>query len=460
MMEADIITAPGSFRDPSGHVFFRDGVLLRQVNHIYKDEYEHFIGSGLYKTLVDEGLLVSHKDGGRANAASEDAYKIIMPEKIPFISYPYEWCFSQLKAAALATLKIQKIAFKHGMSLKDCSAYNVQFRQARPVLIDSLSFERYREGRPWVAYRQFCQHFLAPLALMSTLDVRLNQLLRNHIDGIPPDMASALLPLSTYLNFGIFSHIHLHARSQRFFAAKNANVSGYKMNRFGVPAIVGSLESIIHSFEWKAVDTAWASYYENNCYSEDALAHKKELVTEFVGRINPSVAWDIGANTGVFSRIAANKGALTISIDSDPGSVERNYLTCADDGETKILPLLIDFINPSPGTGWLNKERLSIFDRGPADAALALALIHHLAISNNLPFSEIALFFKSICKALIIEFVPKDDIQAKRLLSSRDDIFYEYKQGSFERAFGAFFSIEERKEIRNSGRILYLMRRN
>src|SRR6185503_16964008 len=198
-----------SFRDPSGFLFSRGGVLYRQVNRKYEQEYARLMESGLYEKLVKAGLLIPHLEVDEAPAESEVtrafAYKIIQPERAPFISYPYEWSFGQLKDAALATLSIQRRALKVGMSLKDASAYNIQFVRGKPTLIDTLSFEIYKEGQPWVAYRQSCQHFLAPLALMALKDVRLNQLLRVYIDGVPLDLASGLLPAKTRLNFGLLT---------------------------------------------------------------------------------------------------------------------------------------------------------------------------------------------------------------------------------------------------------------
>jgi len=188
---------PSSFRDPSGFLFLRDGFIYRQVNTIYRENYDYLISSNLYKTLVDAELLIPHHEVDIKKARSDEIYKVIKPELILFISYPYEWCFSQLKDAALTTLEIQKKSLDFGISLKDCSAYNIQFRKGKPIFIDTLSFERYHQGKPWVAYRQFCQHFLAPLALMSYKDIRLNQLFRVYIDGPPLDLTSSLLPFRT-----------------------------------------------------------------------------------------------------------------------------------------------------------------------------------------------------------------------------------------------------------------------
>ena len=450
---------PSSFRDPSGFIFFRYGFIYRQVNSTYKENYDHLIDSGLYQTLIDTGLLIPH-DEVDIEYASDKAYKIIKPEPISFISYPYEWSFSQLRDAALTTLEIQKRALNFGMSLKDCSVYNIQFRRGRPILIDTLSFENYNKGEPWVAYRQFCQHFFAPLALMSYRDIRLNQFLRIYIDGVPLDLASSLLPFRTRFKFSLLSHIHFHARSQKYFADKTVNTSSWKMSRLSFLGLIDSLESAIKKLKWQAQGTEWADYYENINYSSDVLQHKKQIVAGFLDKIKPIVVWDLGANVGIFSRIASDKGIQTISFDIDPAAVERNYLECVRKGEANILPLVLDLTNPSPSIGWENQERMSWVERGPADTVLALALIHHLAISNNLPLDKIANFFNRVCcRSLIIEFVHKSDSQVQRLLSTRDDIFPDYTQRVFENEFKKYFAIQNSVMIRNSKRTLYLMQR-
>lgn len=448
----------GSFRDPSGFLFSCDGLIYRQVNIVYKENYDQLIDSGLYKALVDARLLIPHQEVDIGYARSDKAYKVIKPELVPFISYPYEWCFGQLRDAALLTLKVQKIALDFGMSLKDGSAYNVQFRNSKPVFIDTLSFERYRQGKPWVAYRQFCQHFLSPLALASYRDIRLNQLLRVYIDGIPLDLASLLLPFRTYLGFSLLSHIHLHAKSQRHFANKPVAVGHYGgMSRLSLLGLIDSLESAIRKLKWRAEGTEWGDYYEDTNYSSEALSCKRQFVAEFIDRARPEAVWDLGANVGMFSRIAADKGIRTISFDIDPACVQKNYLECLKENRTNILPLILDLTNPGPSLGWANKERMSLIERGPADAVLALALIHHLAIVNNLPFKKIAEFFSKICNSLIIEFVPKDDSQVQRVLSSREDIFPNYTQQAFENEFKEYFIIQDSARIKDSKRILYLM---
>lgn len=448
---------PSSFRDPSGFLFMENGTLYRQVNQTYKENYDQFINSGLYDNLVQSELLIPHDEVVLEDQDAENVYKILKPQIVPFISYPYEWCFSQLKDAALTNLEIQKKALSYGMTLKDSSGFNIQFKNGRPILIDTLSFEIYLAGQPWVAYRQFCQHFLALLALMSYSDIRLNQLFRVYIDGVPLDLASFLLPSRTWFKLSLLSHIHFHAKSQKYFGGKKINQREPKMTLRGLLGLIDNLESTIQKLKCKMVDTEWANYYEDIHYSQDALEHKKRLVSDFLDQLKPKVVWDLGANDGLFSRISSEKGIQTISFDKDPIAVEKNYQECVAKGETRLLPLLLDLTNPSPNIGWENNERLSFLERGSSDTALALALIHHLAISNNVPLIRIAEFFNKICRSLIIEFVPKQDSQVQRLLFSRKDIFEDYTQQSFEREFSRYFTIRTSVKIRNSERTLYLM---
>lgn len=468
---------PASFRDPSGRLYVENGVLYRSVYRRYREHYDALMDSGLYQALTDQGWMVPHTEVAKPTPAGEDLYKVLRPEKIPFVSYPYEWCFSQLKDAALVTLKIQKRALDCGMSLKDASAYNIQFRSGGPVLIDTLSFERYEAGRPWVAYRQFCQHFLAPLALMSYRDSRLNRLLGCFIDGVPLDLAGSLLPRRTWLRFSLLSHIHLHALAQKKFQSLSSLSSPHASSgdqRPWVPASVGmtrrgnqrmsktalyglveSLASAVNRLSWKPAGTVWAEYYEDTNYPPVAFEEKKRRVSEWIEHIRPGSVWDLGANTGLFSRLASDRGIPTVAFDQDPAAVEKNYLRMRETKEKHLLPLWVDLTNPSPAIGWENQERESFLSRGPADLVLALALVHHLAIANNLPFGRIASFFARSARNLVIEFVPKEDSQVRRLLASREDIFPDYDANPFEQAFLKFFTLREKRALPESSRTLY-----
>ena len=452
---------PGSFRDPSGYLFVRDDVLFRRISLSYREHYDVFLRSGLYQRLVDRGLLVAHEEIRSPDHATDDTYLDIKPTRIPFISYPYEWSFSQLKDAALLTLEIQKEALAHGMCLKDASAYNVQFDRGQPVLIDTLSFETHREGSPWGAYKQFCQHFLAPLAVMSLRDVTLNQLLRVHLDGLPLSLASQLIPPTTYLSPRLLIHLHLHAWSERRYGRTTRRSPRKRIIKTSaLLAIVESLEKSVGNLAWKPEGTEWARYYsDDQTYSGAAMAAKQTLVSEFLDAVAPKSVWDVGANVGVFSRLASSRPADVVSFDVDPACVELNYLHVRRDRETRILPLLMDLTNPSPAIGWDNRERMSLLERPRPDVVLALALIHHLAISNNVPLDRTAAYFAKLARHLIIEFVPKEDSMVQHMLATRDDIFSSYTRHGFEVAFTRFFVIDRVEQIAESHRVLYLMTR-
>ena len=446
-----------SFRDPSGQLFRRDGHLYRQINPSYATNYDKLMASGLYDKLVEASLLIPHTEVDVQLAIDAEAYKVIQPELIRFISYPYEWSFSQLKDAALLTLDIQHRALECGMTLKDCSSYNVQFRGARCVFIDTLSFESYSQGEPWAAYGQFCRHFLAPLALMARKDVRLNQLLRIHIDGMPLDLADKLLGWRTRLSRGLYLHIHLHARTQRRYEDKPIDGPKCKVSKLAMLGLLDNLKSIVRRLKWKPAGTEWGEYYSFTNYTDETFQRKKAIVSQMLDRVSPDEVWDMGANTGVFSRLASDRGIPTVAFDVDPAAIEKNYLESRDESESCLLPLVMDLTNPSSHVGWANQERLSLISRGPTDTVMALALVHHLAISNNVPLEKIARFFARLCRNLIIEFVPKEDSQVTKLLASREDVFPDYNIDGFERAFGEHFSITDRQDIDRTARTLYLM---
>jgi hypothetical protein len=450
-----------SFRDPAGFVYSDTGEIRRQINEIYARTYDHLLSSGLYDELTGSELLIRHEEIEVAFPEAGNAYKVIRPVRIPLISYPYEWCFSQLKDAALLTLEIQQRALARGMSLKDSSAFNVQFLNGRPIFIDTLSFELLQPGQPWVAYRQFCQHFLAPLALMSLSDVRLNQLTRVNLDGIPLDLVGRLLPWKSRFRWGVWLHLLLHGRfnSAEPTESRRAAIPAHAMSNNAQLGLLESLASTVRSLQSPADKGVWANYYADNTYSPDELQHKEKLVSEFLETANASTAWDLGANTGRFSRLTSDRGIATISFDSDHTCIEENYVDAKRTGATRILPLLFDLFNPSPALGWMTEERDSIFNRANADVVIALALIHHLAVVGNQPLPNLATLFQRLSPWLIIEFVPETDPQFLRLIRQRQGIHHEYHRTRFEQCFSQHFQILRTEPVTQSGRILYLMRR-
>ena len=445
---------PASFRDPSGQVFRRRGVVHRRVEPTYAPHYDRLMSSGLYQALVADGRMVPHEE---VSLGPDDAgaYRVLRPEPLPFVSYPYEWCAGQLRAAALLTLELMQASLERGLVLKDASAFNVQFVGSRAMLMDTLSFEIHQDGRPWVAYRQFCEHFLAPLALASR-DPRLLGLMRAHLDGIPLPLASSLLPSRTGLRFGLLSHVHLHARAQSRLADATAAASRATVSTRSLLALVDSLRRVVESLGRPARPSAWTDYEVTCTYSSDARDRKAEAVRRFVEDARPRLVLDLGANTGAFSRLATQAGAYVVSIDGDADVVEASFAKARDEKDARLLPLVMDLANPSPGLGWDGAERASLRERGPADAVLALALVHHLALTHNVPLPMIAAWLAGLGRRAVVEFVPKSDPQSQRLLAVREDVFARYDRRHMEEALGAHFAIESAVEVPASERVLFV----
>ncbi len=450
--------SPSSLRDPAGFIFSLEENLYRTVNHNYKTNFDLLLSSGLYDHLVSQELLIEHDQVSNQFISSElDAYQILKLKKLPFISYPTEWCFSQLKAAALFTLEFQKVALNYGMTLKDASAFNVQYRGTKPVFIDILSLEKYEDGSPWVAYEQFCRHFLAPLVLMSYRDERLAQLLRVYIDGIPLDLTSELLPIRSYFNLSVLTNIILQAKAQQWFS-KVTMQSPPVIKKDALMALINNLQNLIHGLKMQKKDSTWKNYYQDACiYTSQGMISKHQIVETLLDKAGPRIVWDLGSNDGKFSRIASTKNIYTVSMDSDHNSVESNYLNAFKDNDLHLLPLLMDIINPSPAQGWSSCETKSLINRGPVDTMLALALIHHLVITHSLSLFSIATSFASMCNTLVIEFVPEDDPQVLYLLSSKPVPFFKelYSREIFERELKKYFVLRDQIKIDDSGRIIY-----
>jgi len=448
-----------SFRDPAGFVFSENGSIYRQINKSYIEKYNLLLESGLFEKLTKDELLVNHEEIGLEFAKTEDAALIIKPAIIPFVSYPYEWCFSQYKDAALATLNIHKLALNHNMVLKDASSYNIQFYNGRPILIDTLSFETYQEGSPWLAYGQFCRHFLAPLFLMAYKDYRLSALMKVYIDGIPLDLASHLLRGKGGLS--VYQHIHLHAAAVTKHSGSASNTHGKKrvakISKFAHIALIESLIRIIERLKLPRTKTEWGEYYLTTNYTDKASISKREILSSMLCLAKAKSIWDLGANDGTYSRLAASTNAQTIAFDLDHMAIEKNYNFIKNNSIKNLLPLILDLNNPSPNIGFANKERVAISERQRPDLIIMLAVIHHMVISNNVPMPALAEWLASISGNLIIEFVPKEDSQVKRLLETRDDIFVEYHETGFEKAFSQHFRIVAKQKIDETCRTLYFM---
>jgi hypothetical protein len=449
---------PGSFRDPSGALFTEEGRLYRGIDGGYLPHYELLRSSGLYENLMRDGLLVAHEEVEAPATARGCFARVLAPVRLPFISYPYEWCFGQYRAAALALLDIQGRALSRGLTLKDASAYNMQWHQGKPLLIDTLSFERYGEGEPWVAYRQFCQHFLAPLLLMSHVDARLGQLMRVHMDGVPLSLTSRLLPWRTHFRLGTCLHVHWHARGERRATASLPLRAAPRIKKRNLEALLDNLRQMVAGLRRRPALGVWSQYYQATNYGEAARDHKMELVASFLTKAAPTSVWDLGCNDARFSRLASRRGIFTLALDSDFDAIEFAFAQQQRENERCLLPLWLDLANPSPSQGWAHEERDSLAGRGPADLVMALALIHHLAIGNNTPLERVASYLAQLTRGhAIVEFVPKEDSQVQRLLATRADIFSEYHEEGFRGAFGKHFQVAACEPVRESKRTLFLL---
>jgi SAM-dependent methyltransferase len=447
----------GAFKDPAGFVIRRNGRLLRQINVAGQAHYDALMRSGLYASLSADALLVSHEEVHGELEESPGAYRIIAPREIPFISYPDEWTFGQLKAAALLTLAVQHRALQHGMTLRDASARNVQFVGAKPIFIDTLSFGVYRDGEPWAPYKQFCEHFLGPLTLMARRDVRLNTLRTAFQNSIPLDLCCKILRPFDDVRMGTLLHLRFHERTQRHAMRYAADARQQpQLNRRALERLLDSLQESIEALEWNPNRTAWAEYDRCHGYTPEARTEKLSAVAEFLDRERPAVILDIGANVGTFSRLAGERGTRVVALDSDYGASELHYRSLQGHDTLAVTPVVSDITEMSSG-GWLGQEYRPILDRVRADAVLALAVVHHLALGYSIPLDEVAKLLASAGRSVFVEFVPPDDPRVRSLIATKSGPTHPYTQEVFEHACSRYFNIVQRRA--NNGRILYTLLR-
>ena len=452
----------GSFRDPSGFIFLEKEKVLRIVNENYKIHYDHFINSELYSKLSKERKIVSHKDFNTSHSYSLDQYKVLEVEKIPFISYPYEWSFSQFKKAALITLEIQKVSIEYGMTLKDATPFNIQFLNNKPIFIDTLSFENIEDANySWKPYKQFCEMFLSPLCLMSFVDPRLNKLLTSWINGIPAEITLKLFSFKHKIKPSIFFHFYLPYRlsksQQKGNRQKSNSPKGVSKKQH--LNLIDQLIDFVTTLKIKNDQSEWGNYLlETTREKSNYVTNKEKFIRSFIGPIKYDTAWDIGSNDGHFSEILSEKENATIySMDIDWKSVDGNFLKCNRKEINNIYPLILDLSNPSPSIGWMNQERGSIFERLPKpELIICLALIHHI-INLNIPIEKIIELLNRTKRYVILEFVPIEDPKCQQIFASRiEEIRYPDKAFLIAK-LKEYFKILEEKKLNETNRTLFLL---
>ncbi len=454
---------PASFRDPAGQVHLAGNRVFRAVQSVGLADYEFVRDSKALVPLVEEGRVLGAEevDAATLGAHAPAGGVVLEHRRIPFWSYPYEWSFGALKAAALAHLDIQIRLLAEGIALSDASAYNIQFLGPRPIFIDTLSFRRYRAGEHWAGHRQFCEQFLNPLLLRAKFGLPFQDWYRGRPEGIPAEGVARLVTWRHYLSLGMLSHVIAPARLQQA-AGDKILVGAVKAQARGLP-LSSYRAQLIQLRNWiarlaprHAGRTAWSAYAGDNTYGEAAAGEKRSMVAEFVKSTEPRLLLDLGCNTGDYAALALGSGAKkAIGLDADHGALEQAFARAEAEG-LDFLPLYQDSANPSPGQGWNGVERKGLVERcAQVDAVIALAFAHHLAIGRNIPLPEVVRWITSLAPRGLIEFVPKDDPTVRKMLALREDIFDSYSLDDFAAALKRHARVVAQRTVTGSGREIF-----
>ena len=450
---------PGSFRDPGGRVYSDGARIVRMVNKPNAQAYEQARDSGLLARLAERDLLLGSEERDRklAGAAAKGAVHLLEHPRIPFISYPYEWSASLLRKAALHHLDTQLEALQRGFTLSDATAYNVQFVGPKPVFIDHLSFRPYRDGEIWIGHRQFCMQFLNPLILWSRLGIAPNSWYRGSQEGIAPEDLAPLLRTRDRLSWTILTHVIAQAALQKRSVRSGTTAGQHRSAKLPKASFQGMLEGLrgfIAGTAPKREATVWGDYAGNNSYGDAEAQAKRAFVQDMAAAVEPGLMFDLGCNSGDYSIAALEAGAgYVVGFDFDFGALEI-ALSRAEQGGHNFLPLWLDAANPSPSQGWGQSERKGLKERSNANAVVALAFIHHIAIGKNVPLDMVIDWIIDMAPNGIIEFPPKSDPMVQCLLSQRDDIFPDYTEEAFRAAVERRARIVSEKHLTPGGRLL------
>ena len=449
----------GSFRDRESRVFYHDDRVLRALSQPALDDWKALAASRCFGRSTSAGKIVPTREAALPEGLGPPWVAALEHERIPFLSYPYEWCFHMLRDAALLQLDLLLAALADDLILKDSSPYNFQWIGPRPVFIDVTSFERRTEGDPWVGYLQFCQLFLYPLMLTAHRGIPFRPWLRGAIDGITPEECNRVFSWRDRMRAGVFTDVYLqaalHARTAKVEGSLRRDLRKAGFKKQLIVNNVRRLRRVVGKLSWQPRDSQWSSYAETSTYDADNREIKESFVARVAGSRRWPLVWDLGANTGTFSRIVSEYAETVVAFDADHLAVDRLYRAVRESGPTNILPLISNLADPSPALGWRHRERKALAERPSPDLALCLALVHHLAISANVPLSEVVGWLAGLETHLVIEFVTKDDAMVKRLLQNKDDIYDDYEIGNFEGLLEERFEIVARQTLHDGTRTLY-----
>jgi len=453
----------GSFRDRDGRVYHYRGRVFRGLSASALESFRTLERKSFYGKLAESGKLIATREISAGDNPLPEEIKaqwsgFLEHDPVPVISYPYEWTFSMLKAAARLQLHLVERAVSNGFTLKDATPYNIQFVGRKPVFIDIPSFEPLQEGEPWSGYRQFCEMFLFPLFLQAYKGCNFQSFMRASIDGVNVQQAAALFGLRDRFRKGVMSHVWLQSKLDRRFGGSSENIrSNLKsagFNRELILVNVRKLQKLVSRLEWEAAGSEWGDYTEFHNYSDEDHLVKEAFIHDSVVTETTTTVWDIGCNTGQFSRIAAAKCNRVVATDIDHVAVERIFLD--PDTPDNILPLVQNVADPSPNWGWRNRERTDLQTRSRPDLVLCLALIHHVVITANIPLAEFIEWLAGLTDKLVIEYVSRNDDKVKILLRNKEDKYQDYSRESLESNLGRHFEIARQQDVNNGNRTLYL----
>ena len=446
---------PGSFRDKTSRVFYVDGQILRGLNAEALDAWTAFTSSTLYTQLVQE-----HKIPITQRAADQSPWAAVLQhEAIPFVSYPYEWPFGMLKDAAALQLELTRRALQVNLILKDATPYNIQWIGSRPIFIDVASFIPWTAGSAWVGYKQFCELFLYPLILQAYRHVPFQAWLRGSLDGIPVEDCRQIWTFRDLFRPGILKDVVLHSQLQHQFSqSQRALQPDLQKAGFSSELILSNvtrLEKLVNGLTWKRPQTEWSHYADIRRYPPEDYERKRKFVQTFARSKPRKQVWDLGSNTGDFSRLVAETADQVIAMEADDTVAEGFYQELRKENNLKILPLVMNLANPSTGAGWRGLERKALVDRGRPDLILCLALLHHLVISAHIPLDEWIHWLAALSSDLVIEFVSPDDPMTLGLLRNKAGRHDDYTQANFEKHLSAAYQIQETLTLCGGLRTVY-----